>query len=278
MYLFPGSAESLENTLSAFRHALKSGTDLFELDVQLTKDGKVVVSHDSTLLRSAGINKNISELNYEEIPPLKASLPVDFCNGAPCPEAIDCRVPLLSEVFAEFPGTPVNIDIKVPDERLVQKVHQLVQEYEREDITIWGSFHHSIATKCYEMNPRIPLFFSARSVVYLLILTYTGLLPFFPLRETCLEVLMPSVATKNPAMREQLKYWRGRTLLRLLNWFIVRKFLISHLRKRGIPTFLWVLNEKEDFQRAFDLGASGVMTDRPTLLREFFNENPHLTH
>lgn len=60
-----GSAETLENTLSAFKHALKVGTDLIELDVQLTKDEKVVICHDSGLLRCAGVDKNISDLNYD---------------------------------------------------------------------------------------------------------------------------------------------------------------------------------------------------------------------
>lgn len=271
-----GSAENLENTLTAFRHAQKAGTDLLELDVQLTKDKKVVVSHDNTLLRSAGVNKLISDLAYKEIPPLKSCLPVDFWNGVPSAESKDCRMPLLSEVFAEFPNTPVNIDIKTPSEELIQEVYKLIKQFNREDITIWGSFHHSVTKRCYELNPKIPLFFSARSILYLLILTYTGLLPFFPIKETCLEIFLPHVAAKNPGMREQTKYLRGKILLRLFDWFIVRKFLIDHLRKRGIPTYLWVLNEKEDFQRAFDLGASGVMTDYPTLLAEFLKEHPNL--
>ena len=37
--------------------------------------------------------------------------------------------------------------------------------------------------------------------------------------------------------------------------------------------YIWVLNDEEDFQRAFDLGATGVMTDFPTRLREFLDLN-----
>lgn len=54
---------------------------MIELDCHLTKDGEVVVSHDLNLLRSTGANKNISELNYKELPLLKPHLPIDFDSG-----------------------------------------------------------------------------------------------------------------------------------------------------------------------------------------------------
>lgn len=37
--------------------------------------------------------------------------------------------------------------------------------------------------------------------------------------------------------------------------------------------YVWVLNDEEDFQRAFDLGATGVMTDFPTKLKDFLDRN-----
>jgi glycerophosphoryl diester phosphodiesterase len=42
--------------------------------------------------------------------------------------------------------------------------------------------------------------------------------------------------------------------------------LISHLRKRGIMTIYWVCNYEEDFKRAINYGACGIMTDDPPLL------------
>lgn len=37
--------------------------------------------------------------------------------------------------------------------------------------------------------------------------------------------------------------------------------------------YIWVLNDDEDFQRAFDLGATGVMTDFPSRLKDFMDRN-----
>lgn len=54
---------------------------MLELDCHLTKDDEVVVCHDQNLFRSTGINKNIYEVNYYELPPLKKSLPIDFDPG-----------------------------------------------------------------------------------------------------------------------------------------------------------------------------------------------------
>ena len=56
----------------------------------------------------------------------------------------------------------------------------------------------------------------------------------------------------------------------------MRPMLFRHLQRRGIIVFVWVLNEDEEYKRAFRLGADGVMTDFPTKLREFLDKNETL--
>lgn len=56
-----------ENTLSSFRHALDIGCDAVEFDVHQASDGTLVVSHDESLLRTAGVDKLIADLKLEEI-------------------------------------------------------------------------------------------------------------------------------------------------------------------------------------------------------------------
>lgn len=46
-----------ENTLSAFEAAIENGADYIELDVTETKDGVLVILHDDSLMRTAGLEK-----------------------------------------------------------------------------------------------------------------------------------------------------------------------------------------------------------------------------
>uniref|UniRef100_A0A6A7FVV7 Glycerophosphodiester phosphodiesterase domain-containing protein 1-like n=1 Tax=Hirondellea gigas TaxID=1518452 RepID=A0A6A7FVV7_9CRUS len=311
--------------MSAFKYAVSLGTDMLELDVHLTRDEQVVVAHDPNLKRVTRSHNTITELDYAELPPVKEQLPIDFMPGLTFSRSSvqGHRLPLLETVFQAFPCTPINIDIKVHNDLLITKVSELTKRYNREHLTVWGNFSDAITQRCYKENGNMCLLFSLRRVVMLIVQLYTGLLPFMPLKETHLEILMPihalglyqqrrAVAQKNSGVdagnngdcgannpssgtggaatatnstgsnntsgscnvAPVSTPWWMRQVASLAQTLIIRPALFSHLAKRGIQTYLWVLNSEEDFHRAFKSGATGVMTDYPSKLKSFLAENP----
>lgn len=88
-----------ENSLAAFRLAVEAGYGI-ELDVQLTKDGKLVVFHDKTLKRMCGIKKQLFHCTYEELQKYKLLESEE-------------KIPLFQEVLEVVAGRiPMIIEIK----------------------------------------------------------------------------------------------------------------------------------------------------------------------
>lgn len=264
-----GAGERIENTLEAFDNAVTHHTDLLELDCHITKDGRVVVSHDGNLLRQTGHDVNIRDTTYEELPQYKESLGVTFFPGH-MSSGTDHRIPLLEEVFQRFPDKPINVEIKEDNDDLIKKVSELVKRYHRAERTIWASTSDKVMKKCRRENSEMPFIFTPRRGIVLLLLYYTGLLPFVKLPESVVETYMPSIINRTYFPGNALM--RNRFLVYLQDKLMMRKSLFQHLEARGIQVYLWVLNQDSDFRRALDCGVTGVMTDYPSKLHTFLQE------
>src|SRR6185295_11448303 len=102
------SAHRPENTLASFASALEVGADLVELDVQLTRDGEVVVIHDVTVDRTTNGSGDVRQMTLAEVRALSAGYPERFG-----PEYEGERVPTLAEALNLMHGRArVMIELK----------------------------------------------------------------------------------------------------------------------------------------------------------------------
>ncbi|EON76456.1 Glycerophosphoryl diester phosphodiesterase [Lunatimonas lonarensis] len=108
-----------ENTLPAFAEAIRLGAEMIEFDVQLTKDGSLVVMHDATVDRTTNGSGKVSDLTLEQIRSLDA--------GSWMGERFKgIQVPELHEVLAIMPRDIwLNIHLKGGEE-LGRRVAQVV--------------------------------------------------------------------------------------------------------------------------------------------------------
>ncbi|XP_034567785.1 lysophospholipase D GDPD3a [Notolabrus celidotus] len=265
-----GCGERIESTMEAFTHAVEQGTQMVELDCHLTHDGHVVVSHDENLHRQTGHNITMSALNLQDLPLYKGRLEVTFHTGC-FSSGADRKFALLEDFFRKFPEIPISIEIKENNTQLIQKVSDLVKRYNRDELTVWATVNSSIMKKCRKTNSSMPYSFTMNRGVLLLLLYYSGLLPFVPLGESLLQFYLPRII--NRTFIPQKHILRNRLLIALLEKVTMRKSLFNHLAARGIQVHLFVCNKEEDIKAAFEVGATGVMTDYPTLLSSYLCRN-----
>jgi glycerophosphoryl diester phosphodiesterase len=89
------------------------GADALELDVRLTRDGAVVVSHDPTLLRMTGDPRSVAACTLAELRALDAGSRFSADGGRTFPFAgSGVGMPALAEVLEEFPAVPLLIEVK----------------------------------------------------------------------------------------------------------------------------------------------------------------------
>ena len=144
-----GAGAAPENTLAAIRQAIEDGTDWIEIDVQESKDGVVVVAHDSDLAKVAGNPVKIWAATADELRSIDIGSYFD-------PRFKDERVPTLEEVLQTCKGNvQINIELKYygHTQDLENRVIELVERFEMESEIVVMSLESKGIEKVKALRP-----------------------------------------------------------------------------------------------------------------------------
>ncbi|WP_436374574.1 glycerophosphodiester phosphodiesterase [Cytobacillus sp. BC1816] len=141
-----------ENTMAAFQGALEAGADGIELDVQMAKDGKLVIIHDETVDRTTGGTGYIKDMTFDEILRLDAG---SWFGNVYTGETIPDLDQLLQWAIREGNELLINIELKndlIEYPGMEEKVIDLILKYKLEQRVIISSFNAESLKRVRELH------------------------------------------------------------------------------------------------------------------------------
>jgi glycerophosphoryl diester phosphodiesterase len=284
-----GRALLPENTLPAFANALSMGVDTLELDVGVTADGEVVVSHERglnpDLARDARgsyvappgtpfAKLRLEEVKAYDVGQLRPGS--SYARQFPEQRAVPgTRIPTLRELFAlvrKSGNTQVrfNIETKIdpnhPDETLdpqafVSRLLEVIEAEKLSDRVMIQSFDWRTLQLVQQQAPKM-------QTVYLTLQRGAG-------QTVALDKATNWTAGFNPADH-------GGSLPRTIKaaggaiWSPyfgdVTAALVSEAHELGLRVVVWTVNKRDDMARMIDIGVDGIISDSPDLLRQVASE------
>ncbi len=238
-----GSLIAPENTLAAFRNALTMPVDYIELDVQMSRDGRLIVFHDATVDRLTDGSGNILDLDFEYLRSLNVA--AKFPGGWPEPE----RIPTLQEVLALVKGRlRVCIEIKLSERdgrygrypQIAEAVTREVRNARMLERVLIISFDWATLSRMRYLEPSF----------------ITGALVsnelWSPQEEQAMEGLCKRVSQIG------------------CNWIDIDRELFTPVmlpifHQNGFKVGIWTVDELEELRALAHIGVDALTTDRPDL-------------
>ncbi|HAM80090.1 glycerophosphodiester phosphodiesterase family protein [Ornithinibacillus bavariensis] len=219
-----------ENTMVGYHLAYDLGADLIETDVQQTKDGQLIIMHDTTVNRTTNGTGNVADLTLEEIRSLDAGIKFG-------PEFAGEKVPTFREFLQGFKDKDIILLIEVKAENIEEQVLQEIKDEGMEDMVVLQSFSIDTVKKFREIAPGI-------SVGYL----YSASVP-------------GSEQQRIQDAEQMLNY--ATTIGARLNssYGSLSEESITYMRQRGIINMHWTFRSQEPFEELLKKGLIGPITD-----------------
>lgn len=156
--------------------ALENGYQILEVDTIKTKDGKWIMSHDRNLERLTGLNKNVWEVNYDEIPPFRESIDFPYYNNDPLQNTLfpNKKMDFLESLFERIKNENlyVFLEVRAKDEKLLdsdlKEVVEISKKYGIKDRIFWGFTNKSV-NKTYKKREGLKTYVSQPTVYFIII-------------------------------------------------------------------------------------------------------------
>ena len=227
----PGLA--VENTAESFREAVKAGADVLETDIRLTRDGHLLLSHDSTLERLGGTSDAVCTLTRREIESLQL-----YQGG------FSARPLFMDEALQAFPKQDFHVDLKDPGYPIVEKWCRLLDESCSGGRCLTASFLEKNLRIFRSINATSPVSVSKTGVYRLLLGSLAGY-------------------CRSPDRQEGIihipEYYMGLQIInrnRLCLW-----------QRGGWKVMVWTVDDEKDMRRLVEWGIDGIITNLPGLAR-----------
>lgn len=285
-----GNREFPDNTLEACYNAYSVDPRvMLEMDVSITRDGVVIMSHDTTLDRRTSASGEIAEWNYTDLVAQKVDFgyynkkvdgeykektlyldyqnyqvrPRDvpnYPNGLPNRDPDIFMVTRLIDVLDAFPNNTVNVEIKQKGEtglRALKAVIKIVEEYDAFDRVVLASFHKDIYNElkriAKEDHPELLFSPQDSGVAALLISSAIAMDVFYN----------EPVAVLQIPMEQEVKG---------INIHLDYKWFVKAAHNHNIAVHYWTIDEEDDMRYLIEIGADGIMTNLPHTLQRVYNE------
>lgn len=241
-----GARLAPENTMVAFRSAVEDyGSDMLELDVRLSSDGRVVVIHDATVDRTTDGSGAVAELTWSSLRSLDAGCRFEAEDGSLGFAGGRAELPLLDEVLESFPHMRLNVEAKCRE--VAGPLVERIQAH--------GAMHRVLVAAEHEGNRRDVKGYSGPWGA-----SRRQLRPFVLLHVTPLGFLY----TPGVEALQVPESWEGRT--------IVSKAFLREAHRRNIPVHVWTVDDPTAMSRLLSMGVDGIQTDRPDRLARVLHE------
>nr|WP_243449888.1 glycerophosphodiester phosphodiesterase family protein [Neobacillus terrae] len=221
-----------ENTIASFDHAIELGAEFLELDINLTKDGKLAVIHDSTVNRTTNAKGKISDFTMNELKNLDAG---SWFHSRFAGESI----PELQDVLERYSGKAgLLIEIKKPYQYpgIIEVLSEQFKGYTTDRCRfIVQSFDRQAIQHFHSLCPSIPVGVLIKNSVR-------------GITETELMEISQYASYVNPKIT------------------MVNRYLADIIHSLGMKMLVWNINNKREAIKMNLLNADGIISDFPDLL------------